>query len=603
AVLSAARDGTVKAWEIATGREVRSFRGHPTFIRSARFNADGRYVLLAGLDSRVKICEVATGKEVRTLKGHSGPVNSVAFSPDGKYALSGGSDRTVRLWETSTGRELKAFKGHLDAVNSTVFTPDGKRAISGGDDGALRIWDVSAGREMIQLNSFVNEEWIATAPEGYFNASPNGARLGIARAGNRVLSLENFYESFFNPGKVARLLTGQITNGQDIRKGFGRPPDVRIIDPKKGATLKEETASITVEARDRGGGIEGIRLYHNGTGVESVKNGALLSTEEGGVRKSYGIALVPGNNVFKATAFSKDGTESDPHEVDVRYTGGRIDAHLHLVAVGINRYRDNGSPLDFAVPGAKGVKGFFEKKWKNASSLTHLFLGPQAEIRAVGGETTGVPLFAGFHFVERYDEDATREGIKGALSGLKAKPQDVVLIYFAGRSRSSENEWHFLPYDAADFPISSSEISGMLRAIPALRKVIFFDSYLSGATPPLGNVEDQRPMALIARSTGAHVISASTGQREALKFTKLEQSPFVQALLRGLNGEAESFFHIQVARTGSSARDKIVSIKSLAAYMEKSLPELCRRYGMEAISPVIYSQGPDFPLAINRWNE
>jgi hypothetical protein len=58
-----------------------------------------------------------------------------------------------------------------------------------------------------------------------------------------------------------------------------------------------------------------------------------------------------------------------------------------------------------------------------------------------------------------------------------------------------------------------------------------------------------------------------------------------------------------VPRTGSSARDKIVSIKSLTAYVEKTLPELSRKHGMPALSPVTYTQNQDFPLVINRWDE
>jgi len=110
-------------------------------------------------------------------------------------------------------------------------------------------------------------------------------------------------------------------------------------------------------------------------------------------------------------------------------------------------------------------------------------------------------------------------------------------------------------------------------------------------------------MALIARSAGAHVLSASIHKPDAFDIPHLDQGLLAKALLQGLNGEAESLLHIQVPRTGSSARDRIVSIKSLTAWTEKTLPKLSQAYGMPPVSPVAFSQNQDFPLVINRWDE
>jgi COMPASS component SWD3 len=37
----------------------------------------------------IKLWDVKTGREIRTLKGHSSFINSVAFSPDGRIIASG----------------------------------------------------------------------------------------------------------------------------------------------------------------------------------------------------------------------------------------------------------------------------------------------------------------------------------------------------------------------------------------------------------------------------------------------------------------------------------------------------------------------------------
>ncbi|MUH00663.1 hypothetical protein F7734_53695 [Scytonema sp. UIC 10036] len=51
------------------------------------------------LDNTIKLWDVATGKELKTLKGHSRSVYSVAWSADGKQLASGSSDNTVILWD------------------------------------------------------------------------------------------------------------------------------------------------------------------------------------------------------------------------------------------------------------------------------------------------------------------------------------------------------------------------------------------------------------------------------------------------------------------------------------------------------------------------
>jgi WD40 repeat protein len=86
---------------------------------------------------------VATGKVLRTFKGHSNMVHSVAFAPDGRTALSGSWDKTLKLWEVATGKELRTFRGHSDAVYSVAFLPDGRTALSGSSDGTLKLWDLT----------------------------------------------------------------------------------------------------------------------------------------------------------------------------------------------------------------------------------------------------------------------------------------------------------------------------------------------------------------------------------------------------------------------------------------------------------------------------
>jgi hypothetical protein len=61
------------------------------------FSPDGR--LLASTDGEtVHLWEVATAREVRTFRGHRGGIESIAFSGDGRRLASSGNDCTTLVW-------------------------------------------------------------------------------------------------------------------------------------------------------------------------------------------------------------------------------------------------------------------------------------------------------------------------------------------------------------------------------------------------------------------------------------------------------------------------------------------------------------------------
>ncbi len=180
-LVSGSWDGTIKLWNVETGKEIRTLKGHDGYVLSVNFSPDGKTLVSGSDDNTIKLWNVETGKEIRTLKGHDSSVLSVNFSPDGKTLVSG-SWQTVKLWNVETGQEIRTLKGHDNRVKSVNFSPDGKTLVSGSWQ-TVKLWNVETGEEIRTLKG--HDDWVNSV-----NFSPDGKTL-VSGSGDNTIKLWN----------------------------------------------------------------------------------------------------------------------------------------------------------------------------------------------------------------------------------------------------------------------------------------------------------------------------------------------------------------------------------------------------------------------------
>ncbi|ONI88740.1 hypothetical protein ALI22I_17250 [Saccharothrix sp. ALI-22-I] len=184
--ITGADDGTVRAWDLMTGQEIHTLTGYvaPTEAMARATNgnramalaSDGSRVIIGSEDGTVRVWDLTTGRELRILTGHTGPVQAVAVTPDGTHAITGSNgDKTARVWDLATGEVTHTLtEGHTAPIHAVSLTPDGTLAItsSHSDDGAYtgtsRVWDLTTGEVTHTLTEGhpVAVQAVALTPDG-----------------------------------------------------------------------------------------------------------------------------------------------------------------------------------------------------------------------------------------------------------------------------------------------------------------------------------------------------------------------------------------------------------------------------------------------------
>jgi uncharacterized caspase-like protein len=441
-IASGSSDKTVVLWDVATGREVRRFAGHIGRVNSVAFSTDGHNIVSGSDDASINLWEATTGRKLRVFRGHDNPVQSVAYSNDGRYILSG-SYNSLMMWEVASGRAVQAFHGHRGYVMSVIFSSDGSRAFSAGEDGTVRVWWTKTGQQLAQRLSTGDGDWLTLTPAGFFDRGGNGTPpLHLVR-GLQIATIDQVYQSLFSPDLVREALAGdpsgevqEAANVLHLDKVLdsGPAPVVAIKLPPGGKRSTSDLATVTAHIEDRGKGVGRIEWRVNGitaaVGIKPLGKGPVYAVTQQ-------LALDPGDNFVEVVAYNGSNLlASPPARATINFTGvDRTKPKLHVLAIGINKYVDKGwtppgmsdkllfKPLNLAVNDARAV----------AEDLKEAAGSQYADVK--------VTLLS--------DEKASRDGVEHAVDKLATEvlPRDTFVFFAAAHGISESGRFYLIPQD------------------------------------------------------------------------------------------------------------------------------------------------------------
>jgi WD40 repeat protein len=576
-ILTTCRDGTVKLWDLESGKihwtsrlSDKELGGKAAASLDMRFVFTGRRGGYPGYPPKeeLRVLDLETGKLKRSYNLKA-LIHNIVPLPDNRRVmimLGPPRDGEVVLFDFVKGKVLRTYENACDtqsfASDLMGASPNMRQFVVPDKMSNLRTWDIETGETVHTLGG---KAWgriarVGVSDNGWQVAAASGdgniyvwnaltASLTYALPGSprqwatsvlyspdgRFIAAEGFTNESqgANDFRVWNARSGELVSHyrslyerrlqkfglseQDLQFAFNRAPDAKIL------SLKQEgkRAELTFELTDSGSELLRYNVFVNDVPLFGADGKAVSGHSE---RITETVELTYGRNKIEISALNKLGIESLRDHRIVEYSQ-KVSGDLYYLGFGVSKYADEKLNLKYVSKDALDLETILKR-------------------------TKGV--FNEVHTRVFSDADVTRDAFHQARMFLAgAGVDDTVVLFVAGHG----------VYDAGEAVASLSLAKDHKLIGRGIQRKHLSDSKRNAIKKAFFDQNRYIYNDLFRRS-GAIVLSSSQGAEWSYESDAIENGVFTEEVIRALT-----------SKSADENRDRLVSTEELRDYVTRAVAE------------------------------
>ena len=446
----------------------------PALGQSLQFTPDGRSLFFTGgptvFRMNVNGWDVVPFDEAR---GAASSVSSMALDAAGTLIAVARHDGTTRVRALADNRQVATLRHPTETFAQMAFDRGrADRLVAAPTEGGLVVFDLAQGKRLVEMLTSGDENWITVAPDGVFAASVGGEQSVTVSTGTRAAGVDQLYDLYFRPELLRKRLDGQLDGAPlavDVGKALSSPPPQLVAQVLPGPGDK---ARVSIDLRESGGGIGGVRVFHNGKLAHDMGHDEILRTgirsqakSPQGVSLQLELPVATGDNEYLISASNRLRTMQSRF-VKLAKEGPSTPASArkaYLLMIGTNTFVDPAFQTLVAAEGsARQVGASIRRRLDSLVGPDHVVV-----IDLIGTATRSPDVEAGLRRLER-----------------QVQPDDVVAMVVTthGQTTRSGELFVALQDSTADGTrsLTATRLIAAMNRMTALSQVLVLDICRAG---------------------------------------------------------------------------------------------------------------------------
>ncbi|MDZ4205550.1 MAG: caspase family protein [Bacteroidales bacterium] len=541
-----ASSNNVKIWETISGRPVHNLVGHKWSVIKAAFSPSGEKIITGDVKGVLKVWNGQTGNYLYDLSGHKSWIQSIQFSADEDKVLTSSIEGKVKMWNSKTGNLIFDFCGHTNEVLSANFSFNEHFIITTGSDNKIILWDATTGKMLYTRLQLTNNDWLVYDEHYRYDGSAGARDYLYFVCGLEIIDLAQLKDALYVPGLVEKIMSGQEINYPKL-SGLEICDALPLIEQ-----IEHSEHTFHYKITPRKLPLEYVEVYVNDKKIRNVfthelnrkEDSFYLILDDDEIKRHF---IHGGENKVKVVGIVRQkGSElrsrgAEYVEID---KSPPLIPRLYALMIGVSDYKDD--RLDLVYPS------------KDASDL-----GKAVEMSAkkmLGDDNVFIYMVHSDVTVNNGFSTPEKEGIRRALQdiGSKARPVDVVLVFFAGHGTmqgTKDNMFTFLTSETSEINqvgISIKELQSWLsydgpHRMLANKTILIFDACHSGQaikelTAMIRTDDDTRRIRQVEDlkdKSGVFILAAAASDQQAYEMGLYEQGLLTYSLLHTMKYNPE----------------------------------------------------------------